>query len=78
MDEERRLFYVAITRAMETLNISYCTARKKHGQSAPCQPSPFLRELPGELVENADEKARKPVTVTTGKSMFDMMRAALD
>jgi DNA helicase-2/ATP-dependent DNA helicase PcrA len=51
LDEERRLFYVAVTRAMQTLTISHCGGRKKYGQLMPCQPSPFLKELPEELVE---------------------------
>ncbi|HZI31331.1 MAG TPA: 3'-5' exonuclease, partial [Candidatus Binatia bacterium] len=53
MDEERRLFYVAVTRAMHTLAISHCGGRKKYGQTLPCHPSPFLKELPGELVEHS-------------------------
>ena len=40
LDEERRLFYVAVTRAMEKLTITHCSARKKYGQANPCQPSP--------------------------------------
>ncbi|MEI9962494.1 MAG: ATP-dependent helicase [Limisphaerales bacterium] len=55
MDEERRLFYVAVTRAMLTLTISHCGGRKKYGQLLSCQPSPFLKELPEELVEHSDE-----------------------
>jgi superfamily I DNA/RNA helicase len=78
MDEERRLFYVAITRAQERLTLSHCESRKKYGQSMPCQPSPFLKELPEHLVEHSDEKSKVPVTVETGKSMFDMMRAAIE
>ncbi len=77
LDEERRLFYVAITRAMQTLTISHCGGRKKYGQVMPCHPSAFLKELPAELVEHADEKAKQPVTVDSGKSRFDAMRAAL-
>jgi superfamily I DNA/RNA helicase len=77
LDEERRLFYVAITRAMQTLNISHCAGRKKYGQVMPCHPSPFLKELPPELVELADEKARQPVTVESGKNRFDALRSAL-
>src|SRR5437879_13755212 len=41
LDEERRLFYVAITRAMESLSLSYCTARNKYGETKPCHPSPI-------------------------------------
>jgi DNA helicase II / ATP-dependent DNA helicase PcrA len=74
LDEERRLFYVAVTRAMQTLNISHCGGRKKYGQLLPCHPSPFLRELPAKLVEHADEKAKTPVPVESGTDMFAALR----
>jgi superfamily I DNA/RNA helicase len=77
LDEERRLFYVAITRAQQTLTISHCGGRKKYGQLMPCHPSQFLKELPEELVEHADEKAKTPVAAESGKSMFAAMRDAL-
>jgi superfamily I DNA/RNA helicase len=78
LDEERRLFYVAITRAMQTLTISHCGARKKYGKLTPCHPSPFLADLPPELVERADEKSKQPVTVESAKSKFDAVRAAAE
>lgn len=78
LDEERRLFYVAITRAMQTLTISHCVARKKYGQAQPCHPSTFLDELPPELVEHADEKAKQPVSAESGKERFAALRAMLD
>jgi superfamily I DNA/RNA helicase len=77
MDEERRLFYVAVTRAMQTLCISHCGGRKKYGQLLPCHPSPFLKELPEELVETDDEQSKKPVTAASGKDLFAAMRAAI-
>ena len=77
LDEERRLFYVAVTRAMHTLTISHCGGRKKYGAIMPCHPSPFLKELPPELVEHADEKAKQPVTPASGKSKFAVLRASL-
>ncbi len=77
MDEERRLFYVAITRAKRELMISHCGGRKKYGQVMPCHPSPFLKELPKELIEDADEKGKQPVTQASAKDMFAAMRAAL-
>ena len=77
VDEERRLFYVAITRAMQTLTLSHCLGRKKYGQLIACHPSSFLQELPKELVEPGDVKARQPVTVNSGKGLFDNLRAAL-
>jgi superfamily I DNA/RNA helicase len=77
LDEERRLFYVAITRAMQTLTISHCAGRKKYGQVMPCHPSQFLKELPEELIEHGDEKGKQPVAVESGKNMFAEMRNAL-
>ena len=77
LDEERRLFYVAITRAMQTLSISHCGGRKKYGQLLPCHPSQFLKELPPELIEHADEKAKTPVAAESGKDMFAAMLDSL-
>ena len=78
MDEERRLFYVAITRAQKTLRISHCLGRKKYGQVLPCHPSPFLKELPPECVEDAEAAATKQVEKDAGGNWFDAMRAALE
>jgi DNA helicase II / ATP-dependent DNA helicase PcrA len=77
MDEERRLFYVAVTRAMQTLTISHCGGRKKYGQVLPCHPSPFLKELPEELVEHSDAKSKTPVAQDSGKNLFAAMRGAI-
>ncbi len=44
-DEERRLLYVGITRAQESLTMTYCTMRMKWGQKSGCQPSSFIGEL---------------------------------
>jgi superfamily I DNA/RNA helicase len=78
MDEERRLFYVAVTRAMQTLAISHCGGRKKYGQVLPCHPSPFLKELPEELVEHSDSKSKTPVAQESGKNLFAAMRQAVN
>ncbi len=78
LDEERRLFYVAVTRAMLSLTISHCASRKKYGQLLPCHPSRFLKELPLELVEQAEEREQKPVSAAVGKSLFDAMREAME
>lgn len=77
LDEERRLFYVALTRAMRTLTLSYCSGRKRYGQLLPAHPSSFLRELPPELVEHETAAARKPVAAGQGKSLFAGMRSAI-
>ncbi len=78
LDEERRLFYVAITRAMQTLTLSHCQSRKKYGSLTQCHPSRFLHDLPSELVEHANEQAKKPVPPESGKALFDFVRAATD
>jgi superfamily I DNA/RNA helicase len=77
MDEERRLFYVALTRAMQTLFLSHCGGRKRYGKLLPCHPSPFLSELPEDLVENVDETSGKPVALDTGKNFFSAMRSSI-
>ena len=51
IEEERRLFYVAITRAQRKLFISSCMKRRKAGNETECHPSPFLDEIPDNLVE---------------------------
>ncbi len=51
VEEERRLFYVAITRARDKLFISSCQRRRKMGGVMECTPSPFLQEIPENLVE---------------------------
>ncbi|HEY5298782.1 MAG TPA: UvrD-helicase domain-containing protein [Verrucomicrobiae bacterium] len=77
LDEERRLFYVGVTRAMQLLTISHCAARKKYGQLMPCHPSRFLKELPPELVEEPDGKDSKPVEPEAGKNLFAAIRSAI-
>lgn len=51
VEEERRLFYVAVTRAQERLCISSCRNRRRMNASTECEPSRFLDEIPKELVE---------------------------
>jgi DNA helicase II / ATP-dependent DNA helicase PcrA len=78
LDEERRLFYVAITRAMETLTISHCANRKKYGATVTCLPSVFLSELPPESVEVVDDVFQRPASQESGSAMFDALKASLD
>jgi DNA helicase-2/ATP-dependent DNA helicase PcrA len=53
LEEERRLFYVAITRAREKLFITSCLHRRRNQTLIECSPSPFLQEIPPELIENS-------------------------
>lgn len=54
LEEERRLFYVAITRAEKKAVLSYATTRYKYGNIIYCEPSRFLDELNDEFVEFPD------------------------
>ncbi|MCC8407342.1 UvrD-helicase domain-containing protein [Mucilaginibacter sp. UR6-1] len=51
LEEERRLFYVAITRAEHKLTISYATSRFKFGTLINCEPSRFLDEIDAKYLE---------------------------
>ncbi len=54
IDEERRLMYVGLTRAQQTLSLSYCATRKRAGEKVDCAPSRFLAELAQEDLRYAD------------------------
>jgi DNA helicase-2/ATP-dependent DNA helicase PcrA len=51
MEEERRLCYVGITRAMRQLYLSYAETRRLHGIDSQGSPSRFIREVPPDLLE---------------------------
>lgn len=51
IEEERRLFYVAITRARDKLILTSCRTRRRQAGILECSPSPFLEEIPAELVQ---------------------------
>ena len=50
LEEERRLAYVAITRARQSLTLSYCRFRQIFGQTKILQPSRFLFEIPADVL----------------------------
>lgn len=57
VEEERRLAYVALTRAKERLFLSCAAQRMLFGHTSRNQPSRFLREIPQELMEQKDDAA---------------------
>ncbi len=60
LEEERRLAYVGITRAMEKLHLSHAWSRMLHGQTQYNPPSRFLDEIPSHLVVDAEgSRARR-------------------
>lgn len=66
LEEERRLMYVAVTRARRRLYLSWAQTRMLHGQTRYCLPSTFLDEIPAELLHPintapfAGDFARRP------------------
>jgi DNA helicase-2/ATP-dependent DNA helicase PcrA len=57
LEEERRLCYVGITRAMQKLYITYAETRRMHGNENFNAPSRFIREIPAELLEEVRLKS---------------------
>src|SRR4029077_8290932 len=79
VDEERRLFYVGITRAMRTVVITHCANRKKYGSLTPCYSSSFLQDLALRYTEIVDfhELPKKPANESTARANFAKMRELL-
>jgi DNA helicase-2/ATP-dependent DNA helicase PcrA len=59
VEEERRLFYVGMTRAMERLYLSYANHRRLFGEGNSQVPSPFLLDIPEDLLEGDYEMSWK-------------------
>jgi superfamily I DNA/RNA helicase len=79
VDEERRLLYVGITRARETLALTWCRQRIKYGSPMPGIASSFLKEFDPELVEHMDvgQILNAPVAEEKAAAKFDAIFAML-
>ena len=76
-EEERRLMYVGITRAEETLTLTHASRRKRFGEVLRCTPSRFLAELPEECIlttgseqEQAEKHDRAKAHLANLESLF--------
>jgi DNA helicase-2/ATP-dependent DNA helicase PcrA len=58
LEEERRLCYVGITRAMQTLYVTYAEQRRLHGMDTFSQPSRFVAEIPDQYIEEIRPKVQ--------------------
>jgi DNA helicase-2/ATP-dependent DNA helicase PcrA len=63
LEEERRLMYVALTRARKRLYVSCAQTRMLHGQTRYCVPSSFLEEIPEQLLLKLNKKAESASAV---------------
>jgi DNA helicase-2/ATP-dependent DNA helicase PcrA len=79
IEEERRLFYVGITRAMNELFITYTEHRSKYGKQAPSVPSRFLEEVPEETINKLDrfEELEPEEEKAYVKKLYDNFMAKL-
>jgi DNA helicase II / ATP-dependent DNA helicase PcrA len=76
IEEERRLCYVGVTRAQDTLVLSFCRERMKWGKARPSIPSRFLMEMRGET-ERAKRAAEASAAVAMEvKKMAERAEAA--
>ena len=73
LEEERRLFYVALTRAEKTCTLSYALTRYRWGQLMQSEPSRFLDEIDPACVEMPSTRERKP-TPFSGGAGFEAAR----
>ncbi len=73
LEEERRLCYVGITRAMERLIMTYAESRRLHGSDSYNAPSRFVREIPSELVNEVrlQTKISRPVSQLSSAPVAD-------
>lgn len=76
VEEERRLFYVAITRAREKLYITSCQKRRRLQSATECSPSPFLDEIPKDLIK-IHEKEKEIADEDDAEKYIERMRAML-
>ncbi|RUQ91534.1 DNA helicase II [Legionella septentrionalis] len=76
LEEERRLCYVGMTRAMEKLVMTYAEIRRQYGREEYHRPSRFLRELPEALLEEVRPKA--PVQPPSYNKAYSAAPSAAD
>lgn len=67
LEEERRLCYVGMTRAMQKLYITYAEMRRLYGQDKYHKPSRFIRELPEGCLDEVRMKAQVSRPTSTGR-----------
>lgn len=71
LEEERRLAYVGITRARQTLILSYAESRRLHGSETYNRPSRFLHELPRELLHEVRPRVQVSRPFYAGRFVDD-------
>lgn len=70
LEEERRLFYVALTRAEREVNLSYASSRYRWGSLIYCEPSRFIEEIDEEFLEYNEPKENPIRTFDSERSSY--------
>lgn len=80
IEEERRLCYVGITRAQQTLTLTYCKKRRQFGETMDCTPSRFLEELPRDDLhwEGRDGESSPEQKQQRGRDTLASLKSLLD
>ena len=68
LEEERRLFYVAITRAEEKVFLTYALNRYRFGRLKSCEPSRFIDEIDQQFIKTSSKFGGKPTTINQGSN----------
>ncbi|MBW6392959.1 DNA helicase II [Billgrantia antri] len=74
LEEERRLCYVGLTRAMRKLYLTHSEIRRLHGKETFQRPSRFLREIPGEYLEEVRLRGQISRPVTAARPAMGLSR----
>ncbi len=74
LEEERRLAYVGMTRAMSKLYISYAETRRLYGREMFHRPSRFIKEMPNDCLEEIRLKASVSRAMPSGRFSHDRVR----
>ncbi|WP_038249068.1 ATP-dependent helicase [Ghiorsea bivora] len=77
LEEERRLMYVAMTRARFRLTLSYAKSQRKFGQVEKMGPSPFLKEIDGDVLHWVDKTPDTEEGKMAAKEEVDAHMAAI-
>jgi DNA helicase-2/ATP-dependent DNA helicase PcrA len=77
IEEERRLFYVGVTRARDTLVLSRAKSRVLRGKAVPRTPSRFLLDVPEELLDVEDVKEEAPTATGEAAANVEAILAML-
>jgi DNA helicase II / ATP-dependent DNA helicase PcrA len=76
IEEERRLFYVALTRAKQNVTITYSQSRYRWGELTDCSPSRFIKEISEDFIDWPDDPSKESESGSLGFPGFARPRTS--